>query len=287
MFASSVGEDAGVQNDWLQGVGKVAWSSLKPAYGSAAFVPSLLEQLAASRAIDVDRAWDELNEQALWHQGTVYPATAAAIPFLAAIAAAPTSLRRPRLISYLALLSLGGDVPYSKAGSATAARSSVRASLYLFRDILTTPERGLGIAVAELAAALPFDLPDARPTVGRLLEVETNPSARRALAGASAMLGDRSPPVLDLLAAAERESRYEGIHVPGGLTIVPPPDSAASFAAFEGRRMEEVVGLPVHAEVTAWAAESPAGAEDGRFFSAARLVNRLFWDAGEATWNAP
>jgi len=276
-----------VQDDLLQGVHEIAWNSLKAAYGSAEFVPPLLHQLAADRAADVDRAWAELNQQALWHQGTVYPATAAAIPFLARIAAAPTSLRRPRLISYLALLSLGGDEPYSDVGSATAARSSIRASVHLFRGTLATPDRRVGIAVAELAAALPFDFPDARSTVSHLLEVEENPSVRRALAGASAMLGDRSSTVLALLAAAERDSGFEVIRASGGLTIVPPHDRMAGHAALEGHRTEEVVALPVHAGVTAWIEGSPPGVEDERFFSAAKLVNRLFWDIGEAIWNAP
>ncbi|MEU8346186.1 hypothetical protein SAMN05443665_102977 [Actinomadura meyerae] len=58
------------------------WSRLSHAYGSAENIPGLLDRVAAGRD---DQAWNELWS-ALCHQGTVYSASFAALPRLAAIA---------------------------------------------------------------------------------------------------------------------------------------------------------------------------------------------------------
>lgn len=57
------------------------WPSLTHAHGPATDVPELLRSLLSSEADVRMRACAELHEK-IWHQGTVYPASAAAIPFL-------------------------------------------------------------------------------------------------------------------------------------------------------------------------------------------------------------
>jgi hypothetical protein len=59
------------------------WSQLKACYGPATEIPAMLAAAAASAD---DRAWYDLWSH-LCHQGTVYPASYAALPLLADIAA--------------------------------------------------------------------------------------------------------------------------------------------------------------------------------------------------------
>ena len=107
----------------LNGLDSIPWETLECAYGEGWRVPAILRRLAADAPEDVEHGWEEINEQILWHQGTVYPATAAAVPFIVRIAALPKVHRRPRLISYLAQLSLGGD---PAGGISRAVREAVR-----------------------------------------------------------------------------------------------------------------------------------------------------------------
>jgi hypothetical protein len=59
------------------------WSRLKHAYGSASDLPRLLDKVGDPDLADV--AWEELWAS-LYHQGSVYTASFAALPVLADIA---------------------------------------------------------------------------------------------------------------------------------------------------------------------------------------------------------
>jgi hypothetical protein len=65
----------------LDGVDEVEWSKLKDAYGPANKVPALLRALVSGHPDHQKWAAEDLF-QTIWHQGTVYTATAAVIPFL-------------------------------------------------------------------------------------------------------------------------------------------------------------------------------------------------------------
>ena len=82
----------------------IPWASLTHAGGSAADVPDLLRAL---RATPRGVKWDESPLSTLftniWHQGTVYEATAYAVPFLLELAADP---RNPLRVDILHLLSV-------------------------------------------------------------------------------------------------------------------------------------------------------------------------------------
>ena len=68
----------------LDGLDEIAWDDLDHAYGAASDVPDVLRGLA-------DGDGEALNELfgTIWHQGTVYEATAYAVPFLIELLAAP------------------------------------------------------------------------------------------------------------------------------------------------------------------------------------------------------
>jgi hypothetical protein len=72
----------------LDGLDAVDWSALEHAYGAATDLPELLRQAATESAEEAEEALRELYG-CIMHQGTVYPATAAAVPFLDIVLAAP------------------------------------------------------------------------------------------------------------------------------------------------------------------------------------------------------
>jgi hypothetical protein len=65
----------------LEALDAIDWSSLTHAHGPATDVPVLLRSLLSEDADVRMQACADLHET-IWHQGTVYPASAAAIPFL-------------------------------------------------------------------------------------------------------------------------------------------------------------------------------------------------------------
>jgi HEAT repeat protein len=69
----------------LTGLHEVAWGSLEHAYGPAGGVPGMLESL--SSPAEEDRAWAlDALEACIHHQGSVFSASSAAVPFLIELA---------------------------------------------------------------------------------------------------------------------------------------------------------------------------------------------------------
>ena len=79
----------------LDGLDRVDWARLKHAYGPATDVPAMLRELAGDG--EASHAFDELFTS-LNHQGSVYSATSAAIPFLIQIL---EDGRRSELVHFL------------------------------------------------------------------------------------------------------------------------------------------------------------------------------------------
>ncbi|WP_165250706.1 hypothetical protein [Paludisphaera soli] len=65
----------------LEGLDALDWSILTHAHGPATDVPELLRSLLSEDPDVRLQAFAALSET-IWHQGTVYPASAAAVPFL-------------------------------------------------------------------------------------------------------------------------------------------------------------------------------------------------------------
>ncbi|MET9030406.1 hypothetical protein ABZW96_32975 [Nocardia sp. NPDC004168] len=76
---------------WV-GLESVPWAELSHAYGSAQDVPELLRRLQSGAEDEAAAALQELFGN-IWHQGTVYSATAHAVPFLARLAGAGIQTR--------------------------------------------------------------------------------------------------------------------------------------------------------------------------------------------------
>jgi hypothetical protein len=90
----------------LEGIDSINWASLRHAYGSAEDVPDLLRALASA---DKEKRKDAVYELFgnIWHQGTVYPATAAAIPFLYELLNSPHVPAKSDIAGLLACIAAG------------------------------------------------------------------------------------------------------------------------------------------------------------------------------------
>lgn len=92
----------------LQGLNDVDWASLRHAYGPATDIPDLLLEIAdggADRGM-LDQLFESLN-----HQGSVYPATAAAIPFLLRLLA---DSGKSELIFFLGSVAESGNIAVNR-----------------------------------------------------------------------------------------------------------------------------------------------------------------------------
>ena len=97
---------------------KVHWSRLKHAYGSAEDLPGLIRRRASQDQSVAGAAATELWGT-VWHQGSVYEASAAAVPALATLAQSPATVDRLDVLLLLATMATGGSYAESHdSGSA-------------------------------------------------------------------------------------------------------------------------------------------------------------------------
>lgn len=85
---------------------QVPWAELTHAYGSAADLPDQLRMILSPKAKVRERAFESFFGN-IFHQGTVYPATVAAIPFFIEALQHPQVADRWRILSLLAYLAVG------------------------------------------------------------------------------------------------------------------------------------------------------------------------------------
>jgi hypothetical protein len=135
----------------------VDWRSLKSTYESGEVVRDIVLGLASRDEAEVRQAWGQIGETALQHQGTVYPATAAAAPFLCRIALDEATMWRAALAADLAFLSTGYDEPYAPAGTALAVRDAVRPYVRELLSLWGTDDQGLDMALVAVSVAFPVE----------------------------------------------------------------------------------------------------------------------------------
>jgi hypothetical protein len=107
-------------------IDSVSWADLKHAYGDASDVPALLRRLGSDDAGDREGALYDLYGT-IWHQGSVYSATAAAVPFLVQQALADRYPDRARVVKLLADVceGYGDDSPAVRAAAVAEAQSLI------------------------------------------------------------------------------------------------------------------------------------------------------------------
>ncbi|MGW0605378.1 HEAT repeat domain-containing protein [Streptomyces sp. NPDC002644] len=99
----------------LAGLDAVDWSALEHAYGPADDVPAQLRDLCSEDAEARGKALHALYGN-IFHQGSRYRATAAAVPFIARMAADVSLPDRHAFLSMLAALAVGYDESHLPAG---------------------------------------------------------------------------------------------------------------------------------------------------------------------------
>lgn len=92
----------------LEGLDKIDWENLAHAYGSAEDVPALIRRLASADSSERQVALTELYGN-IWHQGTVYEASAFAVPFLIELVQNEAVQDRERILILLADLATGNS----------------------------------------------------------------------------------------------------------------------------------------------------------------------------------
>lgn len=102
----------------LADIDSVDWAAVSHAYGPATDIPDALRRLQADD--DVQDAYWVLYGN-LYHKGTRYSATEAAIPFLYRLLDDPRTRKKENLLEYLAKLAVGGTSTELPVGAGVAA----------------------------------------------------------------------------------------------------------------------------------------------------------------------
>lgn len=209
----------------FEGLDDINWDELEHAYGSAADVPDQLRALASPIEEERKRALHACYGN-IWHQGTVYEATAPAVPFLINIAAEPTVPDRHVILDLLAHLASGSsyldahkDLGFIGEGLrdrpgfdeqldrelswVTAAADAVAAGAPRYEELLADPEPAVRVFAAHLLGMCGPAAEAALPTLRRRLEDEDEPAARAAALYALLRLDEDGRPALITAALAE------------------------------------------------------------------------------------
>jgi hypothetical protein len=197
---------------------RIPWKDLTHAYGPAADVPDLLRALrTASPNLRGEESplWHLFGN--IWHQGTVYEATAYAVPFLLDAAADPRTPDRSGVLALLAEIAKGHsyrDVHGNLLHEADFEERK-RAELGWARDAHDAVARGFAVLVgiagepsearlgaAHVLAQLPERATEVGPILRGLLECEARSVNRAGLLLLLGQTGDRSDQTLSVLAEA-------------------------------------------------------------------------------------
>jgi hypothetical protein len=183
----------------LEGLDRVDWASLEHAYGPADDVPGQLRALLSSDRRVRENALHELFGN-IWHQGTVYPASAAAVPFLYELLTAPGVPDRTGIALLLASIAGGAgymevhgdgddDERAREAAEVAAVRRAVSAGLRHLLPYLTDGEPEMRMSIAEALGNYPEHAEWSLPAVEAALETETEDEVLEALGQSRDRLG--------------------------------------------------------------------------------------------------
>lgn len=201
----------------LEGLDSIDWSSLTHAHGPADDVPKLLRSLLSKEADVRLQACADLHET-IWHQGTVYSASAAVVPFLLDLLNVPELDDPGCVVSLLTCIATGtGSIQYgirvdgeqtmqsrlarqgrsleeAIAEERTALESihrTVSAGLRKLLPYLSEGE-GLGAAVAETLGRFPEHAAWLAPAIEEAIGRESDEHVRQVLAESRTRLTNAS-----------------------------------------------------------------------------------------------
>lgn len=190
----------------------VNWASLSHAYGSAEDVPDVLRSLVSDDADVREEALSELYGN-IWHQGTVYEATAPAVPFLIGLfehsGEVGSTVDRVGILALLEVIADGhsyhdvhGPITRSRSdrdnpehldtvqqelGWVWAAQDAVLNGMSVYLELLRHPEPSVRLGAARLIgmlgqyARLDDRVASSEAALTARLETENDPVARASL----------------------------------------------------------------------------------------------------------
>jgi hypothetical protein len=128
----------------LEELDKINWSKLHHAYGEASDVPVLIRQLLSKDNDVADEAIYELFGN-IWHQGTVYEASAYAIPFLQELLKSSEIIEKTKTSIACLLASMADGYDVKDGSYAVPTREAVAKEIrllfpYLFNESTTVRE---------------------------------------------------------------------------------------------------------------------------------------------------
>jgi len=141
----------------LEGLDTINWQRLTHAYGPATNVPELIRNLT-SPTPDVREQAQEGLRSTIWHQGTVYEATAYAIPFLIELLEHREVPCRDQILFDLALLAWGSsrdDAPEARDWIEQQIHDAVAHGLPLYLSLLRESDPGVRRYVPFVLDVLP------------------------------------------------------------------------------------------------------------------------------------
>ena len=209
----------------LEGLEHVDWDRLEHAYGGAGDVPGLLRDLTSRRRRRRARALDQLFGN-IHHQGTVYSATAPAVPFLAELVRREETDYRVRvelcwLLGAIAdgrsyvdvhgpiVEELGESVDATRLDDelrwVRAAREAVAAEISTLVPLVESGQSELSLSVAAVAGRFPEHADRSVPPVRVAHEQEQDATRRRLLALVLLLLGDGGRRLLDAVGETPAE----------------------------------------------------------------------------------
>ncbi len=167
----------------LAGLHDVEWGALEHAYGSAGGVPFQLEALSAADPADRATALDNL-ESSIHHQGSVYSASVAAVPFLIALAGHAGLEGRAGILQLLAGIAVhdpAGCVVEGAGKWRSQAFDAVAAGGPTYVALLADPEPAVRSAAAYVLAYVLPVAEGALPALRAALRDERDRRARASL----------------------------------------------------------------------------------------------------------
>lgn len=161
----------------LEGLDQVDWGALSHAHGAATDFPLLLRAAVCDNPEDRQCAFQLLFET-IWHQGTVWEATAATVPFLYRLL---ESDETPDRQSVAVLLATIADCDTGKDEHKTASRRAVAQRLDLLYPYLRDPDSEVRRSVAAAVGRYPELTARLLPDLETALRDESDLDVRKAL----------------------------------------------------------------------------------------------------------
>ena len=183
----------------------IAWGQLSHAHGNAADVPHMLCELAGNNRKQARRALCQLYET-IFHQGTIYSATAPAVPFIWTIVDSPGAINRADLLSLLFTLTCGDELGWRVIAQSAAkgpqeephmplllaTRQAVLQGLLARPHLLHSDDRATRIGAIRVASTFAEAAESLVPLVAALLDTEDDIRVRIAIVLALGELGQEA-----------------------------------------------------------------------------------------------